>query len=181
MSTTSLKSGNLSGRIFLTYLIYVYSLSAFVVVVNIFAFFLDSDKKQLGYGDVRRFVDYFHSAKFGYLTPCLVIISINIALYSVSFYKLTRLPAVQSNNAKRHELTVYVKLTIVTGVAWLLFSIDSVLNWLVLSFIVAFFNLLQGFVVFRAFIFNKSVLLLYQRLLRARESEFIPLKHQKTS
>ncbi|KAK7005053.1 adhesion G-protein coupled receptor D1, partial [Biomphalaria glabrata] len=82
-----------------------------------------SQGRELGYGNVQCYLDSPFFIGITVAAPLLVITLINVTFFLVTVYKMYSLRRLQSasfsNNAPDFNMTIYVKLSTVTGMFWI--------------------------------------------------------------
>ena len=173
-------SQNQSKWVVVNYCLYVYVMPVFVIL-SYFVVKVSVDGSQhLGYGGSVCFLSELIPIVAVLISPAVVIIIANFIFSILAYRRIRCSPHVQSN-LDRNDFKIYVKLLTVTGVAWPLIFIDSVLPLTAFSFIATFANALQGVFIFFAFICNKKVLGLYKKLCGLGHPYSIAIERQKKS
>ena len=117
--------------------------------------------QHLGYGGAVCFLSKLVLIFAVLISPSVAIIIANFIFSVLAYRRIRCSPHVQSN-FDGNDFKIYVNLLTVTGVAWPLIFIDSVLPLTAFSFIATFANAPQCVSVLFAFICNKKVLGLYK-------------------
>ena len=157
-------SQNQSKWVIVKYCLYVYVMPVFVILIYIVVKVSVDGSQRLGYGGSVCFLSELVPIVAVLVLPAVAIIIANFVFSILAYRHIRCSPHVQSN-LDRNDFKIYVKLLTVTGVAWPLMFIDSVLPLTAFSFIATFANALQGVFIFIAFICNKKVLGLYKNFI----------------
>ena len=155
-------SQNQSKWVIVKYCLYVYGMPVFIILTYIVVKVLLDGPHNLGYGGAVCFLSELIPVVAVLFSPAIAIIIANFIFSILAYRRIRYSPHVQSN-LERNDFKIYVKLLTVTGVAWPLMFIDSVLPLTAFSFIATFANALQGVFIFIAFICNKKVFDLYKK------------------
>ena len=145
------------------YCLYVYVMPVLVILTYIVVKVSVDGSQHLGYGGSVCFLSELIPIVAVLISPAVAIIIANFVFSFLAYRRIRCSPHVQSN-LDRNDFKIYVKLLTVTGVAWPLIFVDSILPLTAFSFIATFANALQGAFIFCAFICNKKVLGLYKKL-----------------
>ena len=127
----------------LKYCLYVYVMPVAVILTYIVVRVSLDGPQHLGYGGSVCFLSQLIPVVIVLISPAIVIIIANFVFSGFAYRRICSSPRVQSN-LDTNDFKIYVKLLTVTGVAWPLIFIDSVLPITVFSFVVTFANALQG-------------------------------------
>ena len=99
--------------------------------------------------------------------PVCLILAVNVALYVVAACKMcfeprqTREPSYR--NKYKHRCVVCIQLSVVMGMTWMFAMIAGVSQWSFVWYLFMFFDLVQGVVVFVAFVCTKKVWRLFRQ------------------
>ena len=156
-------SQNQSKWVIVKYCLYVYVIPIFVILTYIVVKVFVDDSQHIGYGGSVCFLSDLIPIIAVLISPAVAIIIANFIFSFLAYMRIRCSPHVQST-LDRNDFKIYVKLLTVTGVAWPLIFIDSILPLTAFSFIATFANALQGVFIFCAFICNKKILDLYKNL-----------------
>ena len=171
-------SQNQSKWVIVKYCLYVYVLPVFVILIYIVVKALVDGFQNIGYGGSVCFLFGLVPVVAVLVSPAVAIIVANF-IFSILAYRRIHCSTHVQSNLDRNDFKIYVKLLTVTGVAWPLIFLDSVLPLTAFSFIVTFANALQGVFIFIAFICNKNVLGLYKSFFGKRHPYSIAGDRQK--
>ena len=116
-----------------------------------------------GYGNGICFMSNFISISIMFITPASVIIAINAVFFGIASWHIRSSPNVQSNISIDY-FKIYIKLFTITGLAWVLLFIDTLLPLSVFSFAATLAGALQGVYIFIAFICTSKIWTLYKSI-----------------
>ncbi|KAK3097944.1 hypothetical protein FSP39_014723 [Pinctada imbricata] len=154
-----------SDRILLKFLACILGAPTCLICINIIDGLIRHSDPFGGYGGSKCFIKDTYMLIALFICPVALICLLNIAFFSLTARAIKLTPKAESNQKKRDDLAIFVRLTTVTGVSWLLQIIDSFLPFTYFTFISTAINSLQGCFIFLAFIVNKRVIdLLRKRL-----------------
>ncbi|KAI8794729.1 adhesion G protein-coupled receptor E3 [Biomphalaria glabrata] len=142
------------------------SLPATVVSVVVAVTYNQTSGQGIGYGSMRCFLDSLLLTGVALGGPLLVIVLCNTAFFVTTVVKIHKVRQLKTSDLKKEEqsnLIVYVKLSAMTGIFWLLTTIAHVSQNSYFQFIVEPINGLQGVYIFMSYICNRRVLSLYFR------------------
>uniref|UniRef100_A0A2C9LI77 G-protein coupled receptors family 2 profile 2 domain-containing protein n=1 Tax=Biomphalaria glabrata TaxID=6526 RepID=A0A2C9LI77_BIOGL len=129
-----------------------------------------SQGRELGYGNFQCYLDSPFFIGITVAAPLFVITLINVTFFLVTVYKMYSLRRLQSasfsNNAPDFNMTIYVKLSTVTGMFWIVAVLAEFSDNAIFGFIAIILNGLQGMAIFFAFVCNKRVVTLYSSFWR---------------
>ncbi|KAK3102820.1 hypothetical protein FSP39_014141 [Pinctada imbricata] len=164
-----------SGRFFdktvLRYEIFIVGLPILFIAVNAsLSWFINSDNN-LGYGGRKCFINDRYLLISTFIFPIGLICILNIFFFFITIHAIHKTPNPESTHQRRSEMTIYLRLTSITGISWTLQIIDSFLPVSVFTFFSTFLNSLQGFFVFLAFIANKrTIKLIRDKISKQKEN-----------
>ena len=133
----------------------------FIILIYIAVKVSVDGTQHLGYGGAVRFLAELVPIVAVLIVPAVAITIANF-IFSVLAYMRIHCSSHVQSNLDRNDFKIYVKLLTVTGVAWPLIFVDSVLPLTAFSFIATFANAFQGVFIFFAFICYKKVFGLYK-------------------
>ncbi|XP_055874871.1 uncharacterized protein LOC106074812 [Biomphalaria glabrata] len=129
-----------------------------------------SQGRELGYGNFQCYLDSPFFIGITVAAPLFVITLINVTFFLVTVYKMYSLRSLQStsfsSSAPDFNKTIYVKLSTVTGMFWIVALLAELSDNAIFGFIAILLNGLQGMAIFFAFVCNKKVVTLYSSLWR---------------
>ncbi|XP_055874573.1 G-protein coupled receptor Mth2-like [Biomphalaria glabrata] len=142
------------------------SFPATVVSVVVAVTYNQTRGQGIGYGSVRCCLDSLLLTGVALAGPLLVIVLCNTIFFVTTVVKIHKVRQLKTSDLKKEEqsdLIVYVKLSAMTGVFWLLATIAQVSQNNYFEFIVEPINGLQGVYIFMSYVCNRRVLRLYHR------------------
>ncbi|KAI8794741.1 adhesion G-protein coupled receptor D1 [Biomphalaria glabrata] len=135
--------------------------------------FLMSKGREFGYGNVQCYLDSPLLIGIAVAAPLFAITLINVIFYLVTVYKIYSVQRLRtaslSSTTPDFNTTIYIKLSTVTGMFWIVAVLAEFLDSEILGFIALLLNGLQGLAIFQTFVFNKRVLSLYSSLWKQPE------------
>ena len=154
-------SRDINQRIGIFYSLYVFI--APFVFVSIFSLVIsiESDLKDIGYGQNICFLSDHVYIVIMFISPACLIIVINAVFCSIAYWHIRSTSRLEGT-ADRNDFKIYLKLTTVTGTAWIFLFIDTLSPLSVFSFVATLAGALQGVYIFAAFICNAKVWSLYK-------------------
>ncbi|KAL3832442.1 hypothetical protein ACJMK2_024084 [Sinanodonta woodiana] len=150
-----------SKRFLMWYIAYICTVPFVCILINITFNSSLSNGQDIGYGGERCFLNNQYSILFTFIIPSMIIFISNAVLFAICFHKIRFSPSIPSNSRDKRNFFIYVKLSTITGVAWIFQITDGLLELSVFSFFVTFVNALQGMFIFASYICNRRVLKLY--------------------
>ena len=149
-----------------------YSIYIFVAPVILISIFLvvisvKSDFTETGYGKTICFLSDYVNIVITFITPACLIILINAVFFSIAYWRIRSSPPIEGT-VDRNDFKIYLKLTTITGTAWILVFIDTLSPLSVFSFVATVAGALQGVYIFAAFICNEKVWSLYKGLFQKK-------------
>ena len=154
-------SRNTGKKATLYYSLYTFATPLVFISIFIIVILVQSDFKKVGYGNRICFLSDFIHIVIMFIIPACVIIVINAVLCGVAYWYIRSSPRVEGS-VDRNDFKIYLKLTTITGTAWVFLFIDTLNPLSVFSYVAATAGALQGVYIFIAFICNKKVLSLYK-------------------
>ncbi|XP_069127594.1 uncharacterized protein [Argopecten irradians] len=149
-------------RHFVISLVYSYGASAVFVLGRIVYSVVTTG--MLGYGIRICFINNTNALLFSFTLPVMVLVLANIVMFIMVVIKVSRLPNMSTSSSCRHQqkrFLVYVKLSSLTGVAWLFGFIAEISNQDVFVYLFIILLAGQGVFIMLSFICNKRVYNLY--------------------
>ncbi|KAI8794728.1 adhesion G protein-coupled receptor E3 [Biomphalaria glabrata] len=137
-----------------------------VVSVVVMVTYIQTSGQDIGYGSMRCYLDSIVSTGVALAGPLFTIVFCNTIFFVTTVVKIHKVRQLKTSDLKKEEqsdLIVYVKLSAMTGVFWLLATIAQVSQNKYFQFIVEPINGLQGVYIFMSYVCNRRVLRLYLR------------------
>uniref|UniRef100_A0A2C9L5I2 G-protein coupled receptors family 2 profile 2 domain-containing protein n=1 Tax=Biomphalaria glabrata TaxID=6526 RepID=A0A2C9L5I2_BIOGL len=141
------------------------SFPATVVSAVVVVTYFQSESQRIGYGSSRCFLDSFIVKMVSFTGPLIALVLCNTIFFITSvvkIHKVRQLKLSYLNKEEQSNLIVYVKLSAMTGVFWLLATVAQASGVYYLKFIVEPINGLQGVYIFMSYVCNRRVLRLYR-------------------
>ena len=157
-------------RSFSLYILYTIIASAIVVSMHIVVrYFTSAD---IGYGGRICYINDYKMVLYFFAIPVALVVTTNVALFVCVVVKLARLPNMSEAVGKQRDyMTIYAKLTTLTGITWIVGFIYQHILVKELSYVYIVLNGCQGVYIMIAFSLNKRVRNLY-----IEKFKFKPLK-----
>ena len=143
------------------YTAYCIIFSAALVCLNIIWSVIRSHGKSVGYGKRSNICYIMYSDMIAYTMtiPVGLVILGNVLMYVAVVYRITRMPLVPANTVKdRHYFIIYVKLSTITGIAWLSYIPVLLTEHFILEIVFTVLVACQGIFIMFAFLCNRRVL-----------------------
>ncbi|XP_055874577.1 uncharacterized protein LOC106074809 [Biomphalaria glabrata] len=137
-----------------------------VVSVVVVVTYIRTSGQDIGYGSMRCYLDSIVSTGVALAGPLFTIVFCNTIFFVTTVVKIHKVRQLKTSDLKKEEqsdLIVYVKLSAMTGVFWLLATIAQVSQNKYFQFIVEPINGLQGVYIFMSYVCNRRVLRLFLR------------------
>ncbi|RUS78034.1 hypothetical protein EGW08_014209 [Elysia chlorotica] len=144
-----------------------------------------SGGSRTGYGRDACYLDTPLLVGLGTVLPLCAVIASNAVFFTITACKIRHTRALQSRDfsrskqSDRTDLFIYIKLSSITGVFWLVQIMAEALDNDVLRFLAIITNGLQGVFIFLSYTCNTRVLGLYRRGLGVRDTTLTSLDSQK--
>uniref|UniRef100_A0A2C9L794 G-protein coupled receptors family 2 profile 2 domain-containing protein n=1 Tax=Biomphalaria glabrata TaxID=6526 RepID=A0A2C9L794_BIOGL len=138
-----------------------------VVSVVVMVTYIQTSGQDIGYGSMRCYLDSIVSTGVALAGPLFTIVFCNTIFFVTTVVKIHKVRQLKTSDLKKEEqsdLIVYVKLSAMTGVFWLLATIAQVSQNKYFQFIVEPINGLQGVYIFMSYVCNRRVLRLYLQI-----------------
>ena len=153
------------------YSAYAVIASAVLVVINIVVSVANTEKNGIGYGGRICYIRDYHMVGYVFALPVGIILTFNLVCFIAVMIRMCRMPTVDSETRHtRNFLTIYAKLSTLTGITWVFGFVYFFTNVAVLEYIFIITNASQGGFLFLAFVCNKRVIGLYKSLLGRNRS-----------
>ncbi|KAK7500129.1 hypothetical protein BaRGS_00008676 [Batillaria attramentaria] len=158
-------AANMNVRVMVTrYFVFVLtSSSVFVVTVLVWQFVAEGNS---GYGGSPCYIRKLAVRVTMFVLPLAVTVLLNIAMFVFTIVRLRSPSRARCSRSNRNNLILYIKLSVFTGVTWLLGFLASALASVALIYLFVVLQGCQGLFIFLAFLANKRVL----AMLRGTES-----------
>ncbi|KAK3103344.1 hypothetical protein FSP39_018624 [Pinctada imbricata] len=148
------------------YIAYVVLLPTAIVLVHIVV--SEFQTNNIGYGGNKCFISHPIAKMVSFVLPVVLICISNLYFFISTILVIHYTPSPRSNQDARGEFQVCIRLSTITGVAWLFLIFDSFFPLSAYSFIATAICSFQGLFIFLAFIGNKRILNLYKEFIREK-------------
>ncbi|XP_021358477.1 uncharacterized protein LOC110453718 [Mizuhopecten yessoensis] len=165
----------------LRYLFYCLGVPALIIAVYVTVSVIVYDS--IGYGNNEKcFIASLPAFMATFIGPVFLICLVNAVFFCVTVYTISTVPHVSSNKSSRREVSIHIKLFLLTGISWIFQLIDSFVPMSIFSVIVNFVNASQGIFLFIAYSVNRRVRTFYTHRLSSRFTTIASLtKSSKSS
>ncbi|XP_041351121.1 adhesion G protein-coupled receptor L3-like [Gigantopelta aegis] len=148
---------------FLTYVCISLSVPACIVVITIMVNIIITKGIDLGYGNGICYISNFYGVIGGLLVPVIFVMVVNIVLFISTVMALRGMTSDNSDLiGKKSYLSVYVKMSTLTGINWMFAFVAAATNLETLWYIFTILCGLQGVYIFVSFVCNKRVIRLFK-------------------
>ena len=160
MLTTSFTSQN---RLLKRYIGYVYGTAASIVICNIAVH--ASRGLGIGYGGPLCYMTSGTAVLIAFVGPLGLILIANVAFFSITIYRISKVKEIKRQTGmERNNIFIYVKLSTLTGVQWLVAILALLLESTPLKYVAIVLNASQGVFLFISFVANRRTLALWRSL-----------------
>ena len=159
-----------SFRRFFWYNLYPISVASMLVSVNVITSYIVTRGSSIGYGLTHCYIAFDDMLQYTFVIPTFVAVAANVAMFLYVIIALRRMPRVQSTRSQRNDLIIFVKLSSLTGVTWLLGFLYSWTGIVAFSYAFVLFCSTMGVFLFVSFVTNRRVLNLYKERFEASGS-----------
>ena len=135
--------------------IYIFGLPLAIVILHIIVVSIATKGESIGYGGSSCTFVYQLSHILAAIVPVAVICLTNVLFFFFTARTISNTPKPERSSKDRNEMIIFLRLTSITGLCWLLLLIDAFLPLSAFSFIAVIVSSLQGLYIFIAFILNK--------------------------
>ena len=154
---------------FVLYILYTMVVSG--IIVTMYILYQHFSISSIGYGGHICYINDNRMVLYFFAIPVALVISTNLALFVAVIIKISRLPNVSEAMSKqRNYMTIYAKLTTLTGITWVLGFIYQHALVKELSYVYIVLNGCQGVYIMIAFSMNEKVRQLYFEKFRFKRS-----------
>jgi hypothetical protein len=145
-------------RKFASYCIFTSSVAVSLVVITIVISVVRSDGEDTGYGGIICYLKDSTLILYLVALPIALVILFNIVMFCVVVYKIQKHPMLASSNPKeRQNITVFAKLSTITGMTWIFGFIYTFTQIETFAFIYVILNAGQGLFIMLSFVCNRRV------------------------
>ena len=138
--------------------LYIVATSLVFICLNIFVSVTVSQGQDNGYGGKLCYLSTTMMHLITFIVPSFCTIFVNIVLFVCVVFMINK-TAIKSTdlNTERNYFAIYMRLSTLTGVTWLVGFLDLLINNEILEYLFIILNASQGFFIMTAFVFNKRV------------------------
>ena len=143
-------------------ILYIIGFSVLFVCVNLVVSLVQSRGQSSGYSGDLCYISSFTMQLITFVLPSLIALLSNFVMFVYAVYNIRQVVhSTHMLNREKSYLRVYVRLSALTGMTWIVGFLQFALkqDWLEYIFIV--FNASQGVFIMLAFVFNKRVMSLF--------------------
>ncbi|KAI8793438.1 adhesion G protein-coupled receptor E2 [Biomphalaria glabrata] len=148
-------------------------LPAVIVSIVILVDYFTSDGQRMGYGTRTCYLNSKELILCSVAAPLGAVLLSNVFFFVSSVMEIYKVKKLQSpdmfKKSDRSDLYIYIKLSTMTGVFWLLALLAEGLDNNVLRYISVVMNGLQGMFIFMSYVCNKRVWTLYKEIWSLRQ------------
>lgn len=134
---------------------YAFAITTIFMLVN--AVFSSHKYGTIGYGRRSCYVSYPEMVLFTFALPTSLVIVTNFFMFCYVIFKVKRSSVRKNVQRGRSDLMIFVKISSITGIAWVVGIINIWLNLSVLDYVFSVTNASQGVFVFLSFVVNRRV------------------------
>lgn len=159
-------------RIVLTYTTYCVLMAILFVLVNVTYSFVTTDKQLWGYGGAVCYITTSKMIGFTFALPVGLVVMSNLTMFFVVVYSIQNLPDIKRRTQnQRNNLIIYVKLSSVTGAAWIFGFVYQWTGVTALVYVFIVLNCCQGVFIMLSFVCNRRVKHLYSNRFSKEQSD----------
>ncbi len=145
------------------YSVYANGVSLLIVLITIFSNLGISSGSHIGYGVNTCYLSTSLLVGVAFVAPLSIVLVMNIIFFSVSVWTMAKINKMSANiRADKSQVHIYIKLSTLTGIFWILAILGDVLQQQVLIYISIVLNASQGIFIFISYMANKRVLQLWR-------------------
>ncbi|KAK6177463.1 hypothetical protein SNE40_015558 [Patella caerulea] len=153
------------------YIAYANGLPVILIVFIVITTFQLSGGKEIGYGGNVCYLSSKQLVGYCFVLPLCLVIILNIVFFLWTIIAISRVKQHGKQSGERNNIVIYIKLSVLTGLFWLLAILSNFITSWALEYLSVMLNASQGVFILWGFILNKSVLSKWKRrLLREAES-----------
>ncbi|KAH3800196.1 hypothetical protein DPMN_153826 [Dreissena polymorpha] len=153
------------------YTVYTFVGSLLFVAINITVTVLNTNNADVGYGEGKCYISMLEMVGYTFSLPVLLIMLSNLAMFCIVIFKIKRNPTVQNSaESKRNYLTIFAKLSTLTGLSWIFGFIYTYTGLPVFVYLFIILSNGQGVFIFISFVCSKRVYNLYKMKLCTQTS-----------
>ncbi|KAK6177630.1 hypothetical protein SNE40_015691 [Patella caerulea] len=155
----------------LKYIAYANGLPVILIVCIVITSFQLSGGMEIGYGGNVCYLSSKQLVGYCFVLPLCLVIVLNIVFFLWTIISISRVKQHGKQSGERNNVVIYIKLSVLTGLFWLLAILSNFITSWTLEYLSVIFNASQGVFILWSFTLNRSVLSKWKRrLLREAES-----------
>ncbi|XP_053390679.1 uncharacterized protein LOC128553521 [Mercenaria mercenaria] len=146
-------------RTFVSYIVFTTSVSLSTVSITIVVAAVQSEGEDIGYGGATCYIKDPANVLFLVALPVAIVVFANIFMFCVVVFKIHKHPTLSSSNPKeRHNITIFAKLSTITGMTWIFGFIYIFTQVETFAYIFVILNAGQGVFIMLSFVCNRRVI-----------------------
>lgn len=155
-------------RPFVGYVISSAALSSGIVATNVVVSLVRSNGNDTGYGFSPCYVRRAEMILYTVAAPLGIVILANIAMFSFTFIRLCRLPAMRkTSNRNCEKMKILARLFVITGASWVFGYLEQLTGVELFGYIFIILNAGIGVLIFVSFVLTRRVWILLKELTTA--------------
>ncbi|KAK6187369.1 hypothetical protein SNE40_005417 [Patella caerulea] len=147
----------------LAYCLYANGTPIVIVTTNIISNYILSDGTDIGYGDKVCYLSTPQLVIYCFIVPLCFVILTNIIFFLSTIISIHRVKQTGKQTAERHNIYIYMKLSVLTGCFWIFAIIANTVRSPIVEYMSVILNSSQGIFLFWSLVLNKTVLSKYRR------------------
>lgn len=148
-------------RKFLQYCVFIYGVPATLVVATLVVHIILSEGSSIGYGGSQCYLSSGAAIGIAFGIPVAVTVLVNLVFFILTIKPIRNRPKVDKNKQDEHHVLVYIKLSSLTGITWILGFVAFAIQWQALRYLFIIVNASQGVFLFISFVCNCRVVRLF--------------------
>ncbi|XP_046571892.1 uncharacterized protein LOC124280058 [Haliotis rubra] len=148
-------------RKFLQYCVFIYGVPAILVVATLVVHIIISEGASIGYGGSRCYLSSGAATGIAFGIPVAVTVLVNLVFFILTIKPIRNRPKVDKSKQDEHHVLVYIKLSSLTGITWILGFVAFGVQVQALRYLFIVVNASQGVFIFISFVCNCRVVRLY--------------------
>ncbi|XP_050412271.1 uncharacterized protein LOC126827114 [Patella vulgata] len=149
----------------LKYIAYANGLPMILIVCIIITNVTLSGGMDIGYGGNVCYLSSKQLVGYCFVLPLCLVIILNIVFFLWTIISISRVKQQGKQSGERNNIIIYIKLSVLTGLFWLLAILSNFVTSWALEYLSVILNASQGVFILWSFILNKSVLSKWKRRL----------------
>ncbi|KAK6187384.1 hypothetical protein SNE40_005426 [Patella caerulea] len=147
----------------LVYCLYANGTPILIVTTNIISNYILSHGGDIGYGGKVCYLSTPQLVIYCFIVPLCFVILTNIIFFISTIICIHRVKQTGKQTAERHNIYIYMKLSVLTGCFWIFAIIANAVRSPVIEYMSVILNSAQGMFLFWSLVLNKTVLSKYIR------------------